>query len=78
MKRKHHTWAAEFLAKMGLDLGSRSEDFKTLGPMVVFQQMIQEHGASQVPSRKVRYASVDARGQERTCSGQVFILLKFN
>jgi len=63
----------DFKGRMQRDLAVRSADFQTLSPEVVFQQLLQEHVANMVPSRKLQYASVDARGKERTYSGRVFL-----
>lgn len=63
----------QFIEEIKQDLGNRAEAFKHLGPMVVFQQMIQAHLAGSVPSRKVRYTSVDSHGHDRIYSGRVFL-----
>jgi pimeloyl-ACP methyl ester carboxylesterase len=62
----------QYLAKMKRELAARTDQFKGVGPMAVFQQMVQEHLSGLVPSRKVRYTSMDAAG-ERTYSGRVFL-----
>jgi len=66
-------WKTQWESKVAADLGKRAEDFRVLGPMVVFQQMLQEHVSALVPSRKLRYASRDASGRERVYSGRVFL-----
>lgn len=63
----------EFLLELKHDLAARAEQIKNIGAMAVFQQMIQEHSSRFVPSRKVRYGSVDAQGRERAYSGRVFL-----
>jgi len=63
----------QYLSKLKRDLGGRSEKFKGLGTMAIFQQMIQEHISSLVPSRKVQYSSSDGQGGARTYSGRVFL-----
>lgn len=63
----------QYKKKVKEDLGNGNEKFMQLSPMAVFQQMIQEHAAALVPSRRMRYASVDASGAERTYSGRIFL-----
>lgn len=63
----------QYLKTLKRDLTARSEHARTLSPMAVFQQVIQEHIASSVPSRKVLYRSTDAQGSARTYSGRVFL-----
>jgi pimeloyl-ACP methyl ester carboxylesterase len=63
----------QYLAEIQRDLGARFAKFKDLPPMTVFLQLIKEHLVNAVPSRKVRYASVDESGRERIYSGRVFL-----
>jgi hypothetical protein len=63
----------QYLNKLKNDLSGRDQKFKGLGTMAIFQQMIQEHMANLVPSRKVQYSSTDAQGAARTYSGRVFL-----
>jgi hypothetical protein len=63
----------DFQAKMKRDLDSRAEDWKRQSTEVVFQQMFQENLAASVPSRKVRYTSVDSHGHNREYTGRVYL-----
>jgi pimeloyl-ACP methyl ester carboxylesterase len=64
---------AEYEKRLADELGPKAGTFAALGPAVVFQQLIQEHLSSQVPSRRVKYTSRDDKGQDRTYSGRVFM-----
>lgn len=64
---------AEYERRLADDLGPKARAFSALGPALVFQQLIQEHLSSQVPSRRVKYTSRDDKGQERIYSGRVFL-----
>jgi hypothetical protein len=66
-------WKTQWESKIAADLGKRAEDLQVLGPMVVFQQMLQAHVSALVPSWRLRYASRDASGRERVYSGRVFL-----
>jgi len=63
----------EYFAKVRHDLAARENDFKDIGALAVYQQMIQKHGAALVPSRTIKYVSRDSTGSERTYSGRVFM-----
>jgi|GEM_PF-1917806 hypothetical protein len=63
----------QLLNLIAADLTAKADQLATIGPMAVFQQMIQEHISSQVPSRKVKYRSMDGQGNARTYSGRVFL-----
>jgi hypothetical protein len=66
-------WRNQYEKRIAEELGARADQFRPLGPMMVFQQMLQENAARLVPSRKVRYTSTDASGKPRTYSGRVFL-----
>jgi len=63
----------DFSRKLKKDLDARADDFRNYTPEVVFQQMILQNLANAVPSRRVRYASADAKGNPRTYSGRVYL-----
>lgn len=64
---------AEYDRRLADELGPKAGTFAALGPGVVFQQLIQEHLANKVPSRRVKYTSKEDQGRDRIYSGRVFL-----
>ena len=70
---RFNTLVSDFRVKMTKDLGPRAEEFKHFSPLAVYAQLFAEHVTETVPSRTIKYASVDARQRPRIYSGRVFL-----
>ena len=63
----------QYVAKAEQDLAAREKEYKAIGAIAVYQQLIQKHLAGLVPSRRIKYVSRDSQGLERTYSARVFM-----